>query len=197
MTIVRKVRAVERLFKTLEKDVQKLKEHTGISCADNCIKCCTTSNIVATAVEFYPLAYYLVQNNLYNEILTRIDQVNNSTICPLLDPFSINGSRIGCMFYEQRGLICRIFGYTYRIDKYDRRVLATCKTIQTEHQKEVARANELLCAKPLGPKATDYYQRLQFVDYHKAQKMYPIGEAIKIAIETIVTHFHYKKGKAM
>ncbi|MCU4164219.1 YkgJ family cysteine cluster protein [Carboxylicivirga caseinilyticus] len=197
MTIVHKVRAVERLFKTLEKDVQKLKEQTGISCANNCIKCCTTSNIEATPVEFYPLAYHLVKNDLSNDILSRIDQVNNSAICPLLDTFSINGSRIGCMFYEQRGLICRIFGYTYRVNKYDQRVLATCKTIQTEHQNGVVIANEILRLKPLGPKATDYYQRLQFVDYNKAQKMYPIGEAIKIAIETIATHFHYKKGKAM
>lgn len=197
MNIVRKVRAVERLFKTLEKDVQILKEQTGIHCAENCIICCTTSRIVATAVEFYPLAYHLYKNDMVDPFLTRIEQINNNSICPALNQFSIEGSSLGCAFYAQRGLMCRLFAYSYRTDKYNRREISTCQIIQKGQGQTVANVNTLLQSKPLGPKATDYYQRLQFIDFNGVQRLYPIGEAIRIAIETIVSYFNYRGGKAV
>ncbi len=197
MDIVHKVRAVEKLFKTLEKDVQKLKDQTGIHCVDNCIKCCTTPKIMATAVEFYPLAYYLYKNGLADSFLSNIEQIHDGSICPALNRFSIDGSRIGCSFYEHRGLICRLFTYNYHTDKNDRRLISACKTIKTTLPDSITKANEILQRKPIGPKATEYYQKLQFIDFYEAQRLYPIGDAIRIAIETIVTHFHYSGEKAM
>ena len=197
MNIIGKVRAVERLFKTLEKEVQKLQEQTGIHCVENCIKCCATSNIYSTTIEFYPLAYYLYKNGLADSFLSKIEQIHDSKICPVLNPFSINDKQPGCMYYEQRGLICRLFSYNYHIDKYGRRLISSCKTIKVEQPEQVSKANQILQKKPIGPKATNYYQRLQFIDFNEAQKLYPIGEAIRIAIETIVTNFHYRGKRAM
>ncbi|KJF42521.1 hypothetical protein [Draconibacterium sediminis] len=197
MNIVRKVRAVEKLFKTLEKDILKLQEKTGLHCVDNCIKCCTTSNITASALEFYPLAYYLHKHNLADSVLVNIDQINDPKICPVLNYMSTENRRAGCMFYEQRGLICRLFSYNYRTDKHGTRLIAACKTINEEQTVLVANANRILLTKPLGPKATAYYQRLQFIDFKEAQKQYPIGEAIRIAVESVVTYFHYSGKKVV
>lgn len=197
MHIVRKVRAIEKLFKTLEKDVQNLQKHTGIHCVENCIKCCTTPQIKATALEFYPLAYYLYQNGLAEKFLDQIHQIQDASICPVLNQFSVNGSRLGCSNYAYRGLICRLFAYNYHTDKFDRRRIAACKTMKLELPSEIAKANDILLTKPIGPRATNYYQRLQFIDFTEAQNLYPIGDAIRIAVETIVTHFHYRGGKVM
>lgn len=191
MNIVRRVRAVERLFETLEKDVQKIKDQTGMHCVENCIECCTTSRIVATTVEFLPLAYHLYKNNLAEDFLLRIAQIDDPKICPVLDRFSVNGSRIGCRHYRQRGLICRLFTYSHYTNKYDRRVIGACKTLQAQQPQQIARANEILQTQAIGPRATTYYQRLQFIDFNGSQKLYPIGDAIRLAIESIVTHFHY------
>ncbi len=197
MSIVRKVRAVERLFKSLEKDIQNLKDQTGISCVSNCIKCCTTPKIMATSVEFYPLAYYLYQNHLTNDFLSKMDQMNDPSICPALEALSVNGSRFGCGMYGYRGLICRLFAFNYNTNKYGKRLIAACKTIHMNQSEAVEKANAILENKPIGPKATDYYQRLQLIDFNEAQKLYPIGDAIRTAIETIENYFHYRGGKAM
>lgn len=197
MKLVRRVRAVEKLFETLDREVQNLKDQTGIHCVQNCIECCTTARITATTVEFLPLAYHLYVNNLAEDFLLRIEQINDPKICPVLDRFSIDGSQIGCRFYAQRGLICRLFAYSHYTNKYDQRMMATCRIIKTEQAHSILKANEILQKKPLGPRATDYYQRLQFIDFNVSQKLYPIGDAIRIAIETIVTHFHYNGRKAL
>ena len=197
MNVLAKIRAVERLFKFLDKDIQELMSQTGICCVENCIKCCTTPRIEATALEFYPLAYHLYQTGQAASILAKIEQVNAPSVCPLLNNLFIDNIRPGCSFYGHRGLICRLFTYSYSTDKYGRKRLNACKTIRLEQPEQLDKANKIMETRPLGPKASDFYSRLQIIDFHGAQRLYPIGEAIRIAIETIVTNFHYRGNKAM
>ena len=197
MNTLAKVRAVERLFKVLDKDIHELRSQTGISCVKDCIKCCTTPRIEATALEFYPLAYHLYKTGRAGSILAKIEQTNAPSICPSLNSLSIEGIRPGCSFYEQRGLICRLFTYSYSTDKYARRRLNACKTIRVNQPEQLDKANKIMETRPLGPKASDYYSRLQIIDFYEAQRLYPIGEAVRIAIETILTNMHYRGNKAM
>ena len=76
-------------------------------------------------------------------------------------------------------------------------MLNVCKTIKTEQPEQLAMANKILEKSPLGPKASNYYSRLQIIDFHNAHRLFPIGDAIRIAIETLVTDFHYRGNKAM
>ncbi|QGY47486.1 YkgJ family cysteine cluster protein [Maribellus comscasis] len=197
MNVISKVRAVERLYKVLEKDIQELRTQTGINCVENCIKCCTTSHIMATALEFYPMAYHLYQTGEADNFLEKIAQINNSGICPALSYFNTENTRQGCTQYPYRGLICRLFTYNYSTDKYGVRKLAACKTIRLAQAEELEKANHLLKLKPIGPRATDFYSRLQVIDFNEAQRLYPIGDAIRIAIEAIITNQHYRGNRAM
>ena len=197
MNIESKVRAVERLFQALEKDIKELQAETGISCVENCIKCCTTPRIEATEIEFYPLAYHLYKTGQSNSFLSKIDQINDPTICPALNYLNIDGTKPGCTQYKYRGLICRLFTYNYGTDKYGIRRINACKTIKLEQPAQVDLANKLLQAKTIGPRASNYYSQLQVIDFNEAKRLYPIGNAIKMAIETIVTTFYFRGNKAM
>jgi Fe-S-cluster containining protein len=197
MNIIQKAKAVEKLFQTLEKDINKLKTATGIHCVDSCIFCCTTPNIQATSLEFYPLAMHLYHTNQANLVLEKLNKINTASVCPVLNTLSIEGSRIGCSQYEHRGLICRLFAFNFNTNKYGIRQIAACKSMKINQPDAINKANQILAKKPLGPKASDYYSRLQFVDFTEAQNLYPIGEAIKLAIEKVITYHHYSGNKAM
>ncbi len=197
MNIQQKVRAVEKLYKMLDKDVQKLQDATGIHCIENCINCCTTPRIQATSLEFFPLAYHLFKTGQAETILNAIGQIDNPSICPLLNALSVEGSRRGCTQYQHRGLICRLFSYNHTTDKYGRCRISACKPIRLAQPHELEKTNQILQKKVIGPKASNYYSRLQFIDFSEAQKFYPIGDAIKIALETIVTYYHYKGKRAI
>jgi len=105
--------------------------------------------------------------------------------------------RPGCTNYEHRGLICRLFTYNHTTDKYGRRRIAACKAIRLQQPDELTLTNEILAKKPIGPKASNYYSQLQFIDFNEAQRLYPIGEAIRVAIETVLTDFHYRGNTAI
>ena len=197
MSIVRKAKIVEKLFLAVDKDIEKLKANTGIHCVENCIYCCTTPGIKATALEFYPLAIHLYKTGQAEQTLDKLAKNANNAVCPILNTLSVDGSRIGCSQYEHRGLICRLFAFNYTTDKNSVRHIAACKAIKIAQPERIEKANLILKQKPLGPKASDYYSRLQFADFSESQNLYPIGQAIQIAIEKVITHHHYRGKKAM
>ncbi|MCW3789143.1 YkgJ family cysteine cluster protein [Plebeiibacterium sediminum] len=197
MNIVHTVRAVEKLFESLDKDIRRLQLHTGIHCIENCIHCCTTPRIEATSVEFLPLAYHLYKTGQINEVLNKMEQVNNEYTCPLLNLLSFDGKTIGCNHYIHRGLICRLFSYNYLTNKHGVRKINACKKIQLNQPDQIEKANYLLLTKVICPKASDYYSKLRFISYNEAHHLYPIGKAIRIAIDMVVIYFHYKGKKVM
>lgn len=196
MEMVRKAGEVEKLFKTLETEITELQENTGLRCIKNCVKCCITPNIVATALEFYPLAEHLHKTGQAEITLKRIEEINNPRICPFLGSLSSEGNTTGCQQYEHRGLICRLFAFNYTTDKFGRRRIAACKPMQLEQSGAVTLANKLLEMQPLGPKASHYYSQLQHNDLNGASNLYPIGEAVRIAIESVETYYHYSGEKS-
>ena len=148
-------------------------------------------------MEFYPLAIHLYRTGKAEALLEKIAATNSSSICPMLSTISLDGGKPGCSYYEHRGLICRLFAYNHTTNKYGVRHIAACKAIKINQPDSVLKANLILASKPIGPKASNYYSRLQFVDFTESQNLYPIGEAIRLAVEKVITHHHYRGKKAM
>ena len=58
MSIYKKVRAVERVFGQLEKEIREFQEETSLGCLAQCGLCCTKPDIEASIIEFLPFAYH-------------------------------------------------------------------------------------------------------------------------------------------
>lgn len=187
-----KAQKVVALFELLDKEIEHLKSETGIYCVENCIYCCTTPKVVATVLEFYPLALHLYNTGQAESFLNEIKQSPVKNICPVLNSDGSKGARLGCSKYHTRGLICRLFAFNYTTDKNGIRKIATCKKIKITQPGKVSKANQILLEKPLGPKASGYYSQLQSIDFVDGQTLYPISEAITIAIEKVLTYFYYQ-----
>lgn len=191
MDIVQKVAEVNQLFDELAVEVDQIREKSGIQCIRGCVKCCTTKRMMATALEFYPLALTLYRSGQAEAFLDKMATIDNPTICPALNTISIDGLPPGCGMYETRGLICRVFGFNHLTDKYGERRISACKPMKVYQTEAVSLANTLLLQEPIGPKASNYYSRLQSIDFEAGQRLYPIGEAVRIAVETVLTHYYY------
>jgi len=90
-----------------------------------------------------------------------------------------------------RGLICRLFGYSARTNKYGKKELVTCQIIKTEqaqaYQSTTQKIEELNV-----PVMNQVYMQLHAIDFELAQKFYPINQAIQHAIETVLHYFAYR-----
>ena len=54
MSIERRVRLVESLFYQLEQESAQFEQSSGISCVSGCGKCCTSPDVEASPLEFFP-----------------------------------------------------------------------------------------------------------------------------------------------
>ncbi len=188
MLLEKKISEVEKIFRSLEKDMTAFQKKSGLSCLHHCSHCCTTKDIHATVLEFLPLAYYLFKENMAEEILEKTEARPDQETCLLFSPFTITRVTPGCLHYNYRGLICRLFGFSANTNKQGQPVLTTCHPLKTKYpEKTNDPANSRLA-----PQMSKYYARLYALDFKLAVTYYPINEAVRKAIESVIFYFSLK-----
>lgn len=191
MSIYRKVRAVERVFGQLEKEVASFQKATGMHCVSGCGFCCKKPDITATPLEFLPLAFHLFMEGKAPEMYARTEKADES-LCMLFAPWQGSTGGGMCRQYTSRGLICRLFGFTAARDKVGQPQLVTCKIIKEGQPLEFQKGKE---AAMEGDVAfmRDYYFKLTCIDPELGRQMIPINLAIRHALEAVMGYYAYRR----
>ncbi|MDF9796842.1 Fe-S-cluster containining protein [Catalinimonas alkaloidigena] len=193
MSIKKKVKAVEKLYKELDQEMQAFRQDTGMHCIAGCGKCCFKSDIEATVLEFLPLAYHLFVNNQAEQWLEKLRSYQEDQVCAILQTFSVDSRQGKCTSYPQRGLICRLFGFSAAFDKYGVKRLSTCSVIKTELPEIYSKAEHWVKEGKASPVMRNYYYRLCNVDHRLTDKFYPINQAIRLAIIEVLSYYCYRR----
>ena len=184
-----KVSAVEKVLENLDQEIATFQAETSLHCKFGCGKCCFKPDIEATILEFLPFAFHLYKQNQAFEWLEKL-KTTDSTICMILNPTQ-TGTGL-CSEYKYRGLICRLFGYSARTNKYGKHELVTCQIIKTELAEEYLKADARIQEGAAVPVMSDYYMQLHAIDFELTREFFPINEAIRRAIEVILHHYAYR-----
>ncbi|WP_018342650.1 YkgJ family cysteine cluster protein [Cytophaga aurantiaca] len=183
---------VEQFYTALDKDLTTFQTQAKYSCIAGCSKCCTSPNIEASILELLPYAFYLYKNNSAEIVYDRL-LLNNSPICNLYQPLQTTKQKGGCSSYTHRALICRLFGFSFTRNKTGESTLLTCTTIKDTYPK-ISESLNIQAKKGLSvPLATNYYNQLTDIDYNLSKQQFPINEAMRLAIEMILNHYHYSE----
>ena len=189
MRLEEKVNAVKQVFENLDQQIAGFQESTALHCTWGCGKCCFKPDIEATILEFLPFAFHLHQLGQAEEWLDEWDG-SDSSICHILNPTQATAGL--CSEYAHRGLICRLFGYSARTNKYGKKELITCQIIKTEQADAFEKATaEIDNGLPV-PVMNQFYMQLHGIDFELTRDFYPINEAIKKAIETVLQYYAYR-----
>jgi uncharacterized protein len=189
MLLEEKVKAVERVFETLDQAIASFQQNTGLHCKLGCGKCCFKADIEATPLEFLPFAFHLYKNDLAFEWLDRIKN-SSSSICRILNPTQAGAGL--CSEYKHRGLICRLFGYSARTNKYNQKEYVTCQIIKTEQEENYKQASSQVEEGAPIPVMNQFYMQLHAIDMELTRDFYPINEAIKHALEKVLAYYAYR-----
>jgi uncharacterized protein len=192
MSIYRKVKSVEKVFSKLQQETDDFRKNSQLACKSGCGKCCFKADIEATILEFLPFAYHLYKSGLAIDWQQKLS-VESSDICVILNPF-LNGQG-QCSSYPYRGLICRLFGFSARRNKYGTTELVTCNIIKTEQEVAYNKALASVSKQEMQiPMIHQYYTRLNSIDANLTRDFYPINTAIKKAIEEVLHYYAYRPG---
>jgi uncharacterized protein len=189
-SLPQKVKSVMRVYEKLDRDIANFQKQTQLSCLNGCGECCKKPDIEAGIVEFLPMALELYDQGLAEETLLNLQQKKDS-LCLVFRPHITNFGGL-CNAYPHRGLICRLFGFTARINKEQQPELVTCKYIKEQQAVGYQEAIEGIKNGAPVPIMSEYYYRMQSID-PGLQGFYPINEAIAKAIETVLHYYAYRK----
>lgn len=186
---------VEKLFSELDAHLQASSAESGLSCPQYCGRCCMKPYIEASVLEFIPLAAWLYRTGQVDEFMEKLDNPQHPW-CACFDPEASSREEWGCQYYGQRGLICRLFGFGYRLNRDEKPVLVTCRIMKTTRPGAVAKAASMAEAKPGEmPVFSNYFMRLLSIDPDLAVPQLPINEAIRRAIEKLYYYFAESEGE--
>ena len=181
---------VEKVFRELDEHLALTISKTGMKCVHLCNACCLNTDIEASLIEFIPLAAWLYESGKVDEFLARLDQSEETGYCVLFSPEAWKEGNWGCQNYEKRGLICRLFGFGYRLNREGIPELVTCKIMKENCPDAVAKARLSGLETPDDvPVFRNYSMQLYSIDPDLAIRQYPINKAIRLAIEKL--YFHY------
>lgn len=190
MSLSQKVQAVEDVFALLNQEMSDFREWSGFQCLLGCGRCCDKPDIEATILEFLPFAYHVFLHNEAEVWLERLKQ-HGGSLCVFFEANALRGSG-SCAQYPHRGLICRLFGFSARRNKYGNREFVGCKPMKSETPERYHAAVEGVAAGALVPMMSPHYMRLHAIDPDLTRKYYPINEAIRLAIETVLQYHAYR-----
>jgi Fe-S-cluster containining protein len=180
------------LFKELDLEIEQFQKHTGLHCKFGCGKCCLKPDIEAAILEFIPFALQVYREGNAVRWLEKIS--SGGSICVILDEHQPGQGH--CSQYLYRGLICRLFGYSARRNKYDKKELVTCQIIKSESVEQFNRASDQINTSLEVPMITDYYARLKSIDPDLGSIFKPVNQTIRSAIELVENYMAYSKQEA-
>jgi Fe-S-cluster containining protein len=190
MTFDKIVLEVEKVFKELDEHIVLMSSTSGMKCTPFCNSCCSITDIEASPIEYIPLAVSLYETGKVDEFLNRLDQSDAAGYCVLFSPEAWKEGKWACLDYEKRGLVCRLFGYGYRINREGIPELVTCKKMKDNFPEAVAKARQCGIEAPEKvPLFRNYSMQLYSIDPDLAIHQTSINKAIKIAIEKL--YFYY------
>jgi uncharacterized protein len=190
MSLEEKSNAVEEIFLDLDKEIKQFQNWSSLGCQLGCGKCCFKPDIEATPLEFLPFAIHLNKIGKGEEWLSKIEHLDDPKICVILNPTQ---SGVGlCSEYMYRGLICRLFGFSARTNKYEKKELVTCSIIKEKQPMEYGRAVSKINEGAQIPVMSEYYLKMHYVDPVLANDFMPINAAIKKAIQLVLQNAYYK-----
>jgi len=190
MSIGRKVRSVEALFRRLDQQIATLQAQTGLHCLTSCGRCCRKPDIYASVLEFLPLAYHLYLKGEAEEKWHWLRE-HPEALCLLFQPLALPDQGF-CGDYPHRGLICRLFGFSAMLDKHGQAQLYTCRLIKADQPLAVAQATARLGQGLPVPIVSQYYRRLAAIDDTLARADLLVNEAIRKALETVMHYYAYR-----
>jgi Fe-S-cluster containining protein len=184
-----KVELVDIVFRKLDEEIARFQSWSTLHCRFGCGKCCFKPDIEATILEFIPFAYHLYKNRAAEVWLEKLN--DEDSICKILNPTQ-SGAGL-CSEYPHRGLICRLFGYSARTNKYGKKELITCHIIKTEQETAYRKASQKIgSGEEESPVMNQFYMQLHSIDPELTKDFYPINVAIRKAIEEVLHYFAYR-----
>ncbi len=192
VSLPEKSKAVSDVFRALDEAIAEFQGVSGMDCFFGCGQCCTKPDIEASILEFLPLAIQHYEEGNAEQMFDLLSEETTDSICVNFKSHANQEDRGRCTQYTNRGLICRLFGYSARVDKYGQNELITCTRIKQESPEAYQKGADHVKTGGEVPVMSNYYRQLQAIDFELANMRLPINEAMLESLKIVMAYYAYR-----
>lgn len=192
MQIDKSVRAVEHLFKDIDKSVQQFLGNVPVKCPAGCANCCRGQKVAANPLEFLPYSYHLFNTGTLDDRYWDF-KTKPQTHCFLVDG-GADGTFGKCSEYAHRGVICRLFGNAASVDKNGKKQFSGCSILKSQITNPESFQNILQQSAPV---YSDFYMKLRAIDNENGAMLFPINIAILKSMELVYNTTRRKRRRSV
>ncbi len=185
----RNIFSVLRLFKEVNQVSERFQGAIGMSCLSGCGQCCENPHIEATVLEMLPLAfdYYLREGTDWpNQGL-----VDQQSVCRFYVADEKVSGKGRCSQYELRPMLCRLFGFSTRLNKYGREEFMTCRPLKENFPQACSRAQDIVASGVEAPFMNEFSLKLDAIEPSLSREKMPISLAFEKAVGLIGLWMNY------
>lgn len=191
MNLQEKSEEVRKVFNELDFEIKAFLGVSKLTCIAGCGFCCSNPKVNASVLEFLPLAFDLFHKGKADKALEILEKQDEQSFCIMYKSKSLDDSMGFCSDYVNRGLICRLFSSSSRKNKEGKKEIITCKKIKEGKKSEFDLASKLINEDLPIPLSAGIYNQLFNIDFQLTAQQLPINQAIKKAIEMVLTYKFY------
>jgi Fe-S-cluster containining protein len=194
MRLTSRTEAVLRVYRRLDLHLRTFQSLSGLRCPPGCGVCCLSDSVEATVLELFPAAAILDETRALLPTLELLRSAEAPEHCLFhsREPDRTYGGH--CCMYPSRPLMCRLFGFSARLDREGRRELAGCSRVREHLPEESQAAREAVRTASIPvPVMRNYAMEIFGIDPSLGSRLYPINEALARALEIRAFDSHYRR----
>ena len=130
---VKKAWALAWLYGKLDRETKRFRQQAKMGCFKGCGKCCENVYVEASLVEVIPLAAVLWRRKKRDLWIKKLAEQPLQGQCIFYERTSGQAGKGKCRIYPLRPLICRLFGFAGRLNKYGGQQWLTCHLMKIHH----------------------------------------------------------------
>ena len=157
---------------------------TGLRCPQGCGLCCTSQDVEATALECLPLAQAVYRRGEVEITMEAIDRkrTQGDFSCVLYHPDGSDLGRGRCAYYKFRPLVCRLFGFSFRRNRFGELELCACRVAKEKRYEDLPALDWKSPSGLITPVYQDMFMRISSLHPGIGYRLQPMNRAIKEAL---------------
>jgi len=172
------------IYRDIDRQTASFQMATGLRCPSRCGACCESARVESTVLECLPLANEILlrgeEDFFFTAIQEKISRGDNR--CVVFSPDEKTPGDGSCSRYDFRALVCRLFGFAARKNKFGEPEPSWCRVIKEKNPEILKKMEEEGGYLASAPIYQDNFMRIASLHPGLGYRLLPINVALRDAL---------------
>ncbi|MBP9853573.1 MAG: YkgJ family cysteine cluster protein [Candidatus Omnitrophica bacterium] len=172
-------------YEKLDGEVRTFRKKSKVSCIKGCGKCCENVYLETSTIELLPLALVLWNRPKRDLWLRKLKKLPSEGRCVFYQKSLAGPGQGRCRIYHLRPLMCRLFGYAAKKNKFGNKQWVLCNPLKGLLGMKYVELSYAINKDLSIPSANDYRMKIQQVASGSEARLQALPDALYDAMSVV------------